>query len=81
MPDALACIRFGVDDVTRSDALQDARACSFDTDFAQMSLMPASSRFPAVITDASTLSPMATTAVSKSDALSCSTASTSVMSA
>ena len=25
MPDALACIRFGVDDVTRSDALQDAR--------------------------------------------------------
>jgi len=43
--------------------------------------MPASSRFPAVITDASTLSPMATTAVSKSDALSCSTASTSVMSA
>ena len=68
MPDALACIRFGVDDVTRSD-------------FAQMSLMPASSRFPAVITDASTLSPMATTAVSKSDALSCSTASTSVMSA
>lgn len=71
MPDALACIRFGVDDVTRS----------FDTDFAQMSLMPASSRFPAVITDASTLSPMATTAVSKSDALSCSTASTSVMSA
>ena len=47
----------------------------------KMSLMPASSRFPAVITDASTLSPMATTAVSKSDALSCSTASTSVMSA
>mgnify|MGYP006875988796 CR=1 FL=1 len=25
MSDALACIRFGVDDVTRSDALQDAR--------------------------------------------------------
>ena len=76
MPDALACIRFGVDDVTRSDALQDARVL-----LAQMSLMPASSRFPAVITDASTLSPIATTAVSKSDALSCSTASTSVMSA
>ena len=57
------------------------RACSFDTDLAQMSEMPASSRLPAVITDASTLSPIATTAVSKSAALSCSSASTSVMSA
>ena len=43
--------------------------------------MPASSRLPAVMTEASTLSPMATTAVSKSDALICSNAITSVMSA
>lgn len=38
------------------------RACSLNTDFAQMSEMPASSRLPAVMTDASTLSPMATSA-------------------
>lgn len=80
MAHALAGIGLRVDDVAGADALQNARMLLGHGLGPQVGT-PASSRLPVMITEASMLSPMATTAVSNWEASICSMASTSVISA